>query len=686
MPARRSESKATIGAQRGDVVVVVAIRAPASEARETLLSIARHTPAGVPVVLCGDPSEECDPAGVSVVLCGDPAGRRVTGRAGSITDALAAAAPADVALLDSSCTVGEGWLGRLRTAAYADVDVASASPLESWGDLEPPDGMTFARAAAAVAAGSRRLYPRLPAPSERCAYIRRSAIELTGGGEPAFADRCVERGLRHVLADDVLVSAPRSGAAPAAPGDRAYAAAKRALRGLSVAIDARHPGGGPFGGTRVHVLELIAALARTGEAQITVLAPADLDAGTRQVIAELGNVTLSAGDVSVDMAAGGLSVDLVHRPFQISSPADLAYLSKLGGRVVITHQDLISYGSPGYFPDVAGWEGYQRLTRDALALADHVVFFSAHVRDQAIAQELVEPDRATVVHIGVDHAITASGRTAPERPRGAEGLSDFMLCLGTNFQHKNRLFALRLLERLRSDHGWGGQLVLAGPRVRYGSSAPEERRLLAEQPALGAGVVTLDAVTEAEKAWLLIRAALVVYPTVNEGFGLIPFEAAQSGVPCLWAPGSALRELLPQEAAGIVPWDANASAERAVTLLRDAEAREANIDAVRRAAVPLTWDATARRLLDLYRSVCDAPPAPAGVRARAQGLLGAGLSEDAVRLVGPGGALPRELERPLLALATHPAIARPAFGALRGAYSAWTHWRLRRSRTNAEGP
>lgn len=45
-------------------------------------------------------------------------------------------------------------------------------------------------------------------------------------------------------------------------------------------------------------------------------------------------------------------------------------------------------------------------------------------------------------------------------------------------------------------------------------------------------------------------------------------------------------------------------------------------------------------------------------------------SDDAIQLVGPRGVLPREIERPLLALATHPVIGRPAFGAIKLGYRA----------------
>jgi hypothetical protein len=61
------------------------------------------------------------------------------------------------------------------------------------------------------------------------------------------------------------------------------------------------------------------------------------------------------------------------------------------------------------------------------------------------------------------------------------------------------------------------------------------------------------------------------------------------------------------------------------------------------------------------------------------------LTEDALRLVGPGGALPADLERPLLALATHPQIGVPMFQAIKAGYRA--SYRLRRrGRSNGSGP
>jgi glycosyltransferase involved in cell wall biosynthesis len=449
---------------------------------------------------------------------------------------------------------------------------------------------------------------------------------------------------------------------------RAIGTARRALQPLRVLVDARILTG-PLDGTRVHVTELIAAVAGAGEAEVTVLVPDRLGEPARAALARLDGVTLATAD-----GGGGPArtapFDVVHRPHQISSPADLAVLSGLGERLVITHQDLISFHNPAYFPSDSAWRGYRDLTRRALGSADRVLFFSEHVRGDALGEELVDASRAEVVRIGVDHALIG-GPASSAPPAAAETLAgpvEMMLCLGNDYRHKNRVFALRLVDELQRRHQWTGRLVLAGPHVTHGSSREAEQALLAATPALATAVVALDEVSDPEREWLLTRATLVLYPTIAEGFGLVPYEAAARGVPCLWAAGTALGELLPNDAAAIVAWDAAATADAALELMRDDAARARNVAAVQEAGAALSWQQTGRRLIEAYRTACEQPLNPAAAIERSSGLMSGGLSEDAMRLVGPGGALPRELERPLLAIFGRPALARAAAAALRVGY------------------
>jgi len=591
--------------------------------------------------------------------------------------ALASAARADVVLVRAGCAVAAGWLEGLRAAAHASDTTATAAALSQHDVGDELDRARLNTAAAELRAGSLRLRPRVPRLAGACVYVRRSAIELIGTGED-FGRRCVERGLAHVLADDVLVLDPRSAADIVA---RALSGVRRALGGLSVVIDARILLG-PTTGTHVHVLELIGGLTGIEGVHLTAIVP---DEPSEHALARLEALPgVSLVTYREASAGAGAGADVVHRPFQLSNAGDLTFLRSLGERVILTQQDLIAFHNPSYFPTPEAWQAYRELTRVALASVDRVVFFSAHARDDALGEDLVAPARASVVHLGVDHPGSLSGAfetPASTPPSAADerlaAATPAMLCLGTDFHHKNRVFALRMLAALRRILGWDGVLVFAGPTVAHGSSRPQESQLLAAHRELADAVLDLGAVSEAEKHWLFERCALVVYPSVIEGFGLVPFEAAAHRVPCMWAPGSSLSELLPDDAAELVPWDEQRSAEHALALLADGPARERNLAAIDAAASGLTWEATARRLADVYRATADAPAQlPVHAGAAMSGLL----SEDAARLVGPGGELPADVERPLLALATHRRVAAPLFGALKLGYRVSYELRRRRQR------
>jgi glycosyltransferase involved in cell wall biosynthesis len=738
---------ASIAVGRGDVVVCIPVHSGHEHFLSCMQSVLAHTPADVPILICDDASpdsrseefvrklEKVEGLEHEVLYL-----RREqnVGFPANVNGAFASAAPADVVVLNSDCVVAEGWLEGLREAAYVDSRVATATALTNHGSIvsvpergrpmrQLPQDWSFDDAAAAVRSRSLRIRPRLPTAIGHCMFVRRSALELVGdfdlafspgyGEEVDFSQRCVRSGLCHVLADDVLVlhhgggSFARNGRRNpiqeehdrmiaarypyyedairlieedvAGPLGRALSGPRRALKGLSIVIDARILAG-PMTGTQVHVLELIAALARTGEARLAAVVPEELGGYAATAFHTLPEVTLVTRREAVrelDRA------DVVHRPFQINNAEDLSFLARLGERLIVTNQDLIGYHNPSYFRNFAAWQGYRRITRAALAVADRVVFFSAHARDDALADDLVEPDRASVVHIGVDHVITRAHGT-PTAPRGALQLperSETILCIGTDFRHKNRIFALRMLEQLQRRHDWPGDLLLVGPRVSQGSSTSDEAEMIAMHPRLSGSARNLGAVSEGQKAWLFEQAGLVVYPTVHEGFGLVPFEAADHGVPCMWAKGTSLSELLPDDAAGIIPWDAEESADRALELLRDEQAREHNLAAIRAAASVLTWDATAARLIALYHETCDKPATPASALERRHGLMQGAFSEDAMRLIGPGGALPEDVERPLLALATHPQIGAPMFRAMKFGYRA-TYRLRRRGRGNGADP
>jgi glycosyltransferase involved in cell wall biosynthesis len=451
----------------------------------------------------------------------------------------------------------------------------------------------------------------------------------------------------------------------------------------------------------LHTLEVIAALSKEGGAHLRVVVPHDLGDYAHAVLDELSGVELLAAR---DVGPGTERSDVVHRPFQVSSHEDLAFLDSLGERIVVTHQDLIAFHNPGYFRSFKAWTSHRRLTTHALALADRVVFFSRAAAEEAIAEELLERERSDVVYIGTDHGL--DGLPAREESPSALAKLDgrpFLLCLGTDFTHKNRPFALRVLVALRRDHDWDGGLVFAGPHVTVGSSASEEASLLALHPELANVVTDVAAIDEGPKRWLMRNAALMIYPSAHEGFGLVPFEAAEAGLACAFAAQTSIAELLPSSLALIEQWDPDATAAGIAPYLSSQELCAEHVAAVRAAAAPLTWKQTARGLIDVYTTTARSPASEsrklvnqfvverAELEATRDALKSAEnhfkelerdylelrrvFDKTAEGLVGPNGVIPPELRRPLLAIGSRSSLRTPLFGLLRVFYR--TGYRLR---------
>ena len=540
-------------------------------------------------------------------------------------------------------------------------------------------------------------------------------LDLRSALESDFAQRCVLSGLTHVAADDVVVERlasdeekaegelapalreryPYLAETPLADSgvlDHALQSTREPSARLAVTLDARALDGA-ITGTHVHILELILALARTDALELRLLIRAErIDRETRDLLSALPHTELIAAE-ALDPQTPRSAV--FHRPQQTFSPSDVALALALGGRFVLSQLDLIAYRNPGYFRDAATWEDYRAASRHGLSAAERVVVFSEHTREELLADALVEQGRLRVVPPGLDHR--AAGE--PMRPGTlADGVLEagFLLCLGTDFRHKNRLFALRLFAELRARHGWRGGIVLAGTHIDPGSSAEIERAYLHEHPELRDAIVSLGPVSEREKAWLVADAGAIVYPSAYEGFGLVPFESALSGVPCIFAPQSSLAEEAPAGTATIVPWDPVASAAGAYALLSDAELRDDHVRALAARARDFTWDATAHAMVEVYREAAAGPvrdsatlsrdlvkrearlsvqheeevAQPTAEREHAQRMydalnaeVGFGLS-----LIGPRGALPESVQRALLALTARPVLSRPLFAAASGVF------------------
>src|SRR5918997_2119136 len=199
------------------------------------------------------------------------------------------------------------------------------------------------------------------------------------------------------------------------PLARSLAAARLATAKLSVTVDGSCLGP-TLTGTQVLALELVGGLAGRDDVALRVTVPRSLGDVARGMLAALGVERMWHDEVDEDT----VPTDVVHRPYQVTTPKDLLLLGRLGRRVVLTQQDSIAYHNPAYFEDHAEFRGYRELTRLGLAFADRVVFSSPHARRDALCEDLVDESRARLVPLGVDHRVVVpAGAATP--PEGVEG-------------------------------------------------------------------------------------------------------------------------------------------------------------------------------------------------------------------------------------------------------------------------
>jgi glycosyltransferase involved in cell wall biosynthesis len=190
----------------------------------------------------------------------------------------------------------------------------------------------------------------------------------------------------------------------------------------------------------------------------------------------------------------------------------------------------------------------------------------------------------------VNHSMTNEviGRLGLDRGR-------FVLSLGTIEPRKNHARLLAAFERLARDDA-GLRLVLTG---RWGWRTTAFRRALAVSPVRDRVVVTGHVADDVVGA-LLRSCAVMVYPSLYEGFGLPVLEAMAAGSPVVTSAVSSLPEAAGGAAILVDPYDV-ASIAAGIT---EAIARRDELIAAGYArAAGRSWLDVGRETLDAYRCV-----------------------------------------------------------------------------------
>jgi glycosyltransferase involved in cell wall biosynthesis len=273
-------------------------------------------------------------------------------------------------------------------------------------------------------------------------------------------------------------------------------------------------------------------------------------------------------------------VDIAHSMHPLLMPARSA------GRLVTIYDLFFLRDAEGTASEIR--RDYPALTAAHARRADAVVVISNYTAREVTARLGVPPERIVLCPPGAP----AWPRRDPPVPGGP------ILYVGSPERRKNVPGLLRAYARLRAQLPDAPALVMAGRAPDPGSEIAA--MIGGSSPAY---VRHLGYVSDDERRRLYREAAMLVVPSLDEGFGMPVLEAMTVGVPVVAADRGALPEVSGDAAQLVDPADETAMAEAMRRILIEPAVAQAGVERGFRRAAHYTWKASAARLLQAYHEI-----------------------------------------------------------------------------------
>jgi glycosyltransferase involved in cell wall biosynthesis len=288
--------------------------------------------------------------------------------------------------------------------------------------------------------------------------------------------------------------------------------------------------------------------------------------------------------------------DLFHAPHYVLPPLTPC-------RSVVTIHDCIHLRFPQYLPNRLGYAYARSFLWIATHRSNRIMTVSEASKRDILEYFSVPPEKIDVIYNGIDERFGEQpAEEDVNRVRERYQLDGpFVLYAGNIKPHKNlgRLIAAFDILRHRTAEFEQVKLVIIGDEIaKYAALRHAVHRHKLHKHVRFFGFVPTRTL-----AILYRLAAVFVFPSLYEGFGLPPLEAMASGTPVITSNVSSLPEVVGDAALLINPLEPEEIAEALRRVLSDASLRE---DLRRRGlerAHHFSWDRSIRRVREIYGEV-----------------------------------------------------------------------------------
>lgn len=258
---------------------------------------------------------------------------------------------------------------------------------------------------------------------------------------------------------------------------------------------------------------------------------------------------------------------------------------------VATFHDLFAMTGEYSTPEFR--ERFARLARETAGRADHIIAVSSYTAGQISAKLGFPESRMTVVHHGAE-PLAVPARERCDAILARLGVSrPFVLHVGTLQVRKN---VERVVEALEAAGG-SAQLVLAGG-AGYGADRVLER---IERSKARGRIRLAGHVSDDVRGALYASAEALLFPSLEEGFGLPVVEAFSAGLPVIASNGSAVREVAGDAALLVDPLATDEIAGALARVLGSESLREELRQEGAARAKRFTWERCAAETWQVYQ-------------------------------------------------------------------------------------
>ena len=354
-----------------------------------------------------------------------------------------------------------------------------------------------------------------------------------------------------------------------------------------------------YGGVSRYFCELASHLAAKQSSRVSIFAPLHINEYLRGVQQPVRTSACYMGQVPrgrrLARAFNNATVqgllhrsrpDIVHRTYYAAG-----YRAVPGAATVITVYDMIHERVGGYLADDANANG----KGDAIRAADHAICISASTQRDLIELLDVDPAKTSVVHLGF--SLMPTEATPNASMIGASKQRPFILYVGQRAGYKN-------FDGLLAAYAASARLRDAFDLVCFGGGPFSATELVAQAAAaLRAGAVRQVGGSDAVLRTLYQQAAVLVYPSLYEGFGIPPLEAMSFGCPVVCSPVSSLPEVVGTAAAFFTVGDTDGLVSAIERVVGDAAYRAELVQLGTERLALFSWERCAEQTLQVYQGL-----------------------------------------------------------------------------------